>query len=475
MGSTARAHQAHMATMASPQTEDRSLTKQSGSFSTMMQQNMTQQHTSMEDEMITDLFRTHAERNAKGLLIEELPVGVQGGALLQNQSKDHEDRSLQRKGSNALLSTARGFGGRSSSESLKHQVAEGQTLLSASDNFVLEWAYSLEPSEWGQLVDGGAKSNSSGSEEEATDGGKREPAPGMMAADANGTMDAERLALESLAQEDEEYMPVPGQGGSSSARKRRAVARAAVKDVNQPAGMGMAAGVRGDAGRGEKRKCTWRKYGQKVLKGKDFVGMDVIRCYYRCNVRGCNVKKQVEKASWQSNSEANITVTGIHIHPVEEDDDVVSDEEPTENKPRNAIMKRAPSDPLPVPPLNKALSTEIQTRSPHFVISDPSRPDCPIIFASPGFCTLTGYDLTDCVGRNCRFLQGKDTNPNAIKQISMACQLQKEIRVIVLNYKKDGSPFWNLLQITPVKDSDGKLISFVGVQMDVSERYAPTM
>lgn len=284
---------------------------------------------------------------------------------------------------------------------------------------------------------------------------------------ADGIMDAERIALESLAQEsdDEDYVPLQGQDGSS-ARKRRAATRAVAKDNNQAAG-------RGDAGRGEKRKCTWRKYGQKVLKGKDFVGMDVIRCYYRCNVQGCQVKKQVEKASWQSNAEANITVTGIHTHPVEEDDGVFSDEEQGDNAPANSrVMKRAPSDPLPVPPLNKALSTEIRTRSPHFVISDPSRPDCPIIFASPGFCTLTGYSLTECVGRNCRFLQGKDTNPNAIKQISMACQLQKEIQVIVLNYKKDGSPFWNLLQITPVKDSDGNLISFVGVQMDVSERYA---
>ena len=49
---------------------------------------------------------------------------------------------------------------------------------------------------------------------------------------------------------------------------------------------------------------------------------------------------------------------------------------------------------------------------------------------------------------------------------------QKEIRVIILNYKKNGQPFWNLLHITPVKDQQGNLISFVGVQMDVSERYA---
>jgi len=128
-----------------------------------------------------------------------------------------------------------------------------------------------------------------------------------------------------------------------------------------------------------------------------------------------------------------------------------------------------------VPPRNKTLSNDIRDSSPHFVISDPSKPDCPIIFASPGFCRLTGYSLGECVGRNCRFLQGKDSNPNAIRQISMACATQKEIRVIILNYKKNGQPFWNLLHITPVKDQQGNLISYVGVQMDVSERYAAGM
>ena len=64
-------------------------------------------------------------------------------------------------------------------------------------------------------------------------------------------------------------------------------------------------------------KATWRKYGQKTLKGKEIVGTRVLRCYYRCNFPGCQVKKQVEKIA-RSNEPANITIQGIHNHQVEE-------------------------------------------------------------------------------------------------------------------------------------------------------------
>jgi len=218
----------------------------------------------------------------------------------------------------------------------------------------------------------------------------------------------------------------------------------------------------------KRQKGTWRKYGQKVLKGKEFVGADVIRSYYRCNVPGCKVKKQVEKASWQTDAEASVRITGIHSHPAGEEGTAAVSTQHEEMLEAQGSWQQ--NEPRAIPPLNKNLSNEIQASSPHFVIADPGRPDTPIIFASPGFCRLTGYSLDECVGRNCRFLQGPDSNPSAIRQISLACKLQKEIRLILLNYKKDGTPFWNLLHITPVKDADGNLISLVGVQMDVSEK-----
>merc|ERR1711975_42001 len=67
------------------------------------------------------------------------------------------------------------------------------------------------------------------------------------------------------------------------------------------------------------RKQAWRKYGQKVLKGKETAGMNVVRSYFRCSAPGCDVKKQVEKAPWQSDDVAKITITGEHNHPIEDE------------------------------------------------------------------------------------------------------------------------------------------------------------
>jgi len=82
---------------------------------------------------------------------------------------------------------------------------------------------------------------------------------------------------------------------------------------------------------------------------------------------------------------------------------------------------------------------------------------------------MTGYSLKEALNKNCRFLQGPDTNPQAVKLISIAVKKQQPVRLIILNYKKDGSPFWNLLHVNPIHDENGALVSFVGVQMDVSE------
>jgi PAS domain S-box-containing protein len=139
---------------------------------------------------------------------------------------------------------------------------------------------------------------------------------------------------------------------------------------------------------------------------------------------------------------------------------------------------RKPPVPLPkaedipedeeIPEVDETFVTELNERNLNFVIVDPRQPGSPIIFSSPGFCELTGYSSEEVRGRNCRFLQGKDTNRNAIGQIARAIQEVQPIGIILLNYKKDGSPFWNLLSLTPTKDQDGNLLSFIGVQMDVS-------
>jgi len=410
-----------------------------------------------QNDLIMDLFQSNREMSS------EMDVSdLNSAETYSKQNLFIEDRSLKRKPSGSqsmkLLMESALQGGHSLSDLM---APPSQTPID-EDNFVLEWAYSVDPEDWDKLGQSMAlPPDAAGSQGQLQAITARNRTDVKM--EVKGETDEFDRPERNDGDDDDEYIPGAGDGHAGG-RKRRASARSADKDEE----------LRDDESK--KRKTTWRKYGQKVLKGKDFVGMDVIRCYFRCSVPGCKVKKQVEKASWQTNAEASVRVTGIHSHPYQEES--ISEDEgdgATAGEPRESAIEasrfRRTRDPQPIPPLNKNLSNEIRDSSPHFVISDPTRPDSPIIFASPGFCRLTGYSVDECVGRNCRFLQGKDSNPNAIKQISMACKLQKEIRVILLNYKKDGAPFWNLLHITPVKDREGNLISYVGVQMDVSERF----
>jgi PAS domain S-box-containing protein/diguanylate cyclase (GGDEF)-like protein len=104
------------------------------------------------------------------------------------------------------------------------------------------------------------------------------------------------------------------------------------------------------------------------------------------------------------------------------------------------------------------------------VVTDPNRPDNPVIFVNPAFTKLTGYSPEECVGRNCRFLQGIGTDRNAISEIGAAISRGVPIRREILNYRKDGTEFWNDLAVNPVMDASGRITSFVGVQTDVTER-----
>nr|AML78336.1 putative LOV domain-containing protein [Helwingia japonica] len=115
--------------------------------------------------------------------------------------------------------------------------------------------------------------------------------------------------------------------------------------------------------------------------------------------------------------------------------------------------------------LKDALATLQQT----FVVSDATKPDCPIMYASSGFFSMTGYSLKEVVGRNCRFLQGLETDQNEVEKIRNAVRTGKSYCGRLLNYKKDGTPFWNLLTITPIKDDNGRTIKFIGMQVEVSK------
>jgi PAS domain S-box-containing protein len=105
-----------------------------------------------------------------------------------------------------------------------------------------------------------------------------------------------------------------------------------------------------------------------------------------------------------------------------------------------------------------------------FTISDPRQPDNPLVWANPAFCRITGYSAAEVAGRNCRFLQGPATDAAAVAAMRRALDAQEPVTVTLLNYRKDGTAFWNEVSMSPVFDGDGRLANFVGVQADVTAR-----
>jgi PAS domain S-box-containing protein len=109
------------------------------------------------------------------------------------------------------------------------------------------------------------------------------------------------------------------------------------------------------------------------------------------------------------------------------------------------------------------------TRMP-MVLTDPRQDDNPIVFANNAFLDLTGYDQDQVLGRNCRFLQGSQTDRAVVAQLRTAIAERRAISVELLNYRRDGSPFWNGVFLGPVYDDAGELLFFFASQLDVSRR-----
>lgn len=105
------------------------------------------------------------------------------------------------------------------------------------------------------------------------------------------------------------------------------------------------------------------------------------------------------------------------------------------------------------------------TRMP-MIITDPRQHDNPIIFSNVAFSELTGYSQVELIGKNCRLLQGPETDPAAVARIRDAIVAGKDISTDILNHRKDGSTFWNALFVSPVRDSKGEIIYFFASQLD---------
>ncbi|MCR6109360.1 PAS domain-containing protein [Bacillus sp. A301a_S52] len=104
-----------------------------------------------------------------------------------------------------------------------------------------------------------------------------------------------------------------------------------------------------------------------------------------------------------------------------------------------------------------------------FILTDPDQEDNPIIYANEGFTALTGYSQEEVIGQNCRLLQGKDTDPETINKLNEAIKNRQPISVQILNYKKNGESFWNLLHIDPIYLEDEDKYYFVGIQKDITD------
>ena len=104
------------------------------------------------------------------------------------------------------------------------------------------------------------------------------------------------------------------------------------------------------------------------------------------------------------------------------------------------------------------------------LVTDPDLPDNEIIYVSEGFTSMTGYTVEETLNTNCRFLQGKDTDPEAVHLLRQAIKNHQSITIELLNYKKNGEPFWNELTIDPVYLKEEDKHYFVGVQKDITDQ-----
>lgn len=119
---------------------------------------------------------------------------------------------------------------------------------------------------------------------------------------------------------------------------------------------------------------------------------------------------------------------------------------------------------------NEVLATAIGAVTSGVVICDATNPDHPVTFANAAFTRITGYAPEEIIGRNCRMLQGRDTDPDALDKLRRALAQQRAVNVTLRNYRKDGRTFWNELAISPITDQSGRIVQFVGIMSDVTQR-----
>ena len=129
---------------------------------------------------------------------------------------------------------------------------------------------------------------------------------------------------------------------------------------------------------------------------------------------------------------------------------------------------RAVGDGLPEPS-QRNIVRAVDEAPVGITVSDPSLPDNPLVYANQGYADLTGYDIEEVLGRNCRLLQGPDTDEETVARMREAIDNEEPVSVELLNYREDGTPFWNRVTLAPLYDG-GELTHYIGFQEEVTER-----
>lgn len=119
---------------------------------------------------------------------------------------------------------------------------------------------------------------------------------------------------------------------------------------------------------------------------------------------------------------------------------------------------------------NETLATVVGAVSSGIVICDATRPDHPVTFVNAAFTRMTGYSAEEMIGQNCRILQGRDTDTESLDRLRRALAQHRTISITLRNYRKDGRTFWNELSISPITDGQGRILQFVGIMSDVTQR-----
>ena len=112
----------------------------------------------------------------------------------------------------------------------------------------------------------------------------------------------------------------------------------------------------------------------------------------------------------------------------------------------------------------------IEAAAQGVTIADARADDEPLVYVNPAFERITGYDAAEVLGRNCRFLQGEGTDPGTVAEIREAIDERRPVSVELRNYRADGTPFWNRLDIVPVRNDAGEVTHLLGLQRDVTRR-----